>query len=790
MEPSGYFLKLHRAPPSWETVPLTCLVVAASHLFYRMNYLLVGLLVLATTALLLGSRPARAQPRVPAATPASVPPGPLVVSTLAGHPLRDSYGDGPRLEAWFSARRGLGLEAHGNLYVAGTGELRQVTAAGQVRTLAGSPPEQYVLLRDSYTAYGDYNPRIDGRGLAARMGPNGPLAVAPDGTVYFAETYAVRRLSPRGEVTTLGGSLNKWEGSYRDGSAAEARFGYIRGLALDPAGNLYVADGDNHCIRRISPAGVVSTLAGEPGPGGYGYANGRGRAARFAQVGALAWLPEGALLVRDGDNGCLRRVSAQGEVSLWGGRVNGKHRGTGPGEALDVSDVDFMAAGPDGSVYLVGRAPKDDHTIRRILPDRTEPVRPWAGQARSERATVDAATPGAARFNFPESLAVGPDGTLYVAERGSQLVRTISPGGQVATYAGEPLRTSFDGPGARAELARPRGLALAADGSLLVADYGHDLLRRIDADGNVTTVAGQFRPPDALDTTPEAERLKPHLSGPAAVAVAPDGTIYLACAAEHVIRKLDPQGRLSVWAGQPGQKGSADDGLRGRGKLTAPTSLALAPDGTLYCADEETQAVRRISPTGRLGTLQSGSRAFVGPFSNAGRTVYPTAVAVGSDGAVYVLQGTLHRYPPGRGRAHLLAGSSERGYQDGRGPAARFNYPTGLCVSADGTVYVADFGNQLVRRVSADGEVTTLAGEVGVHQLPQPAPGFTVRNYGPENYLGFSDSPHGDHRDGPAATARFHHPAALALGADGTLYVADQDNNCIRVVRPATLGRP
>jgi sugar lactone lactonase YvrE len=536
---------------------------------------------------------------------------------------------------------------------------------------------------------------------------------------------------------------------------------------------------------------VVSTLAGDPGPGGYGYANGRGRAARFGQPGALAWLPEGGLLVFDGGNGCLRRVSAQGEVSLWGGRANGERRGTGPGEALEVSNVDYMAAAPDGTVYLVSGESKERHTIRRILTNRTEPARPWAGQPGIDaRGTIDAATPGKAHFNFPEALAVAPNGTLYVAERGSRLVRTIGPTGRVATYAGELPRPSFDGQGARAELARPRGLALTPYGHLLVADYGHDLLRRIDASGNVTTVAGQFRPSDALDTTPEAERQKTRLRGPAAVAVAPDGTIYLACANEHVIRKLDPQGRLTVWAGQPGQSGRADDGLRGRGKLTAPTSLALAPDGTLYCTDEETQAVRSISPTGRLGTLQGGRRTWVGPFSNAGRTVYPTAVAVGPDGAVYVLQGTLHRYPPGRGRARLLAGSTEPGYQDGRGAAARFNYPTGLCVAADGTVYVADFGNQLVRRVGAEGEVTTLAGEVGVHQLPQPAPGFTVRNYGPENYLSFSDSPHGDYRDGPAATARFHHPAAVALGADGTLYVADQDNNCIRVIRPVAPGQP
>ena len=144
-----------------------------------MNYLLVGLLVLAAaTALLLGGRRVRAQPQVAATTPASVPPGPLVVSTLAGHPLRDSYGDGPRLEAWFSRVGSLGLDARGNLYVAGTSEIRQVTPAGQVRTLAGAPPAQSVLLRDSYTTYGDYNPSVDGCGAAARLRAD-LLAVAP-----------------------------------------------------------------------------------------------------------------------------------------------------------------------------------------------------------------------------------------------------------------------------------------------------------------------------------------------------------------------------------------------------------------------------------------------------------------------------------------------------------------------------------------------------------------------------------------------------------------------------------
>ncbi|RYY18940.1 MAG: hypothetical protein EOO36_06990, partial [Cytophagaceae bacterium] len=510
--------------------------------FSPMNYLLLGLLVLLTGALLLGGRWARAAraAAVPVSTaPPQGPPPALVVSTLAGHPWRDGYGDGPKLEAWFSRVGALGLDAHGNLYVAGSCEIRQVTPAGQVRTLAGAPPAQFVLLRNSYTAYGDFGGGVDGRGAAARLTP-GPIAVAPDGTVFFAEGNTIRRLSPQGEVTTWSGSLTDEYGSHRDGMATEARFNHIQGLALDPAGNLYVADTDNHCVRRITPAGQVSTLAGEPGK--WGGNDGQGKAAHFFYPRALTWLPEGALLVYDGQNNCLRRVSPRGEVTLWGGRVNGTRRGTGPGAALDTYGMTRLAAGPDGSVYVLGGVKKDEYTIRRILPDRTEPVRPWAGQNGGDRATLDADSPAAARFNLLDELAVGPDGTLYVAERGSKLVRTISPGGQVRTYAGQPPRDSFDGRGPMAEFDRPSGLAVEAGGTLLVADRNHGLVRRRDGAGNVTTVAGQFSPPTALDTTPEAERQKAYLRQPAAVAAAPDGTIYIACAGEHVIKKLDAQG--------------------------------------------------------------------------------------------------------------------------------------------------------------------------------------------------------------------------------------------------------
>ena len=145
---------------------------------------------------------------------------------------------------------------------AATGKIRQVTPAGQVRTLAGAPPAQYVLLRNGYTAYGDFSGDVDGRGTAARLAPNGPLVVAPDGTVYFARTNAVCRLSPQGEVTTLGGALTCMEGGYRDGTAAEARFNYL-GFSDSPHGDY--RDGPSPAGRIPRPGSAAWPCAQSAG---------------------------------------------------------------------------------------------------------------------------------------------------------------------------------------------------------------------------------------------------------------------------------------------------------------------------------------------------------------------------------------------------------------------------------------------------------------------------------------------------------------------------------------------
>lgn len=233
---------------------------------------------------------------------------------------------------------------------------------------------------------------------------------------------------------------------------------------------------------------------------------------------------------------------------------------------------------------------------------------------------------------------------------------------------------------------------------------------------------------------------------------------------------------------------SLSDGQRnGRGsaaRFSGLAGIAVAPDGTVYVSDRESGAIRRITPGGRVSTFSSGRRTRFNPFSDEGHVSYSVAVAVGPDGAVYVLRGTLRKYLPNGREIELAGDPHEAGYADGRGTQARFNHPTGLAVDAQGNVFIADRGNHLIRRVSPQGEVTTVAGQPAAVGAAGP-PAY----YAPDSYYG-GDAGLGDYRDGPTAQARFNHPRAVAVGPDGTLYVADQDNNCIRVIRPAAAAHP
>jgi DNA-binding beta-propeller fold protein YncE len=746
----------------------------------------VGGLVLGSIWSVFGRERAAGPAGGPGAPPATATE--WVVSTLAGQPPGPERADGDRRTARFHQLVATACDARGNVYVAENTAVRKITPAGQVSTLLSLPPDRLEISQGRLVSITEM-PKPGEQSLALALGG---IAVAPDGTVYVSNRHwhVIVRISPAGQASILAGQYN--QRGYADGPAARAQFAEPGALALDAQGNLYVAETGNYTIRKITPAGVVSTLAGKAGarePDERTYPpgqrrpvlspaaewDGTGPQARFFRPTALAMGPDGWLYVADsGDNTTIRRISPRGEVKTWAGRARNAEAGTWPGAHLDLEDILGLAVGPDGTVYLTENRPgwvptkgggsyanfgRRPRVVRRIRADGSET--PWAGSP-TEQGHRDADTPGAAVFRDPRGLALAPDGALLVLDETDRLVRRIALGGQVSTLAGALHDPAADGPGPLARFERPIGVAVDAQGTVYVADAGNNAIRHVSPAGEVTTWAGKRQTNELQDGMVGQANL---VDGPVAqarfnaltaLALGRDGSVYATEGQCHVVRKISPQGVVSTFAGRDGQYGTRD-GLASLARFNNLTSVAAAPDGTVYVTDGESSAVRRITPRGWVSTLVPGKSLYVHPLSNEARYYTPSAVAVGPDGSVYVLRSEVYRYPPGSRTGTLLAGDpTAAGGADDLGPRAQFNEPTGLAVDALGYVYVADAGNQCIRRISPQGDVTTIAGLAG---SPEP------------------------YRDGLGAQARFNRPSAVAVGPDGAIYVADSGNNCIRVIR-------
>ncbi|HLM58987.1 MAG TPA: SMP-30/gluconolactonase/LRE family protein [Pyrinomonadaceae bacterium] len=375
---------------------------------------------------------------------------------------------------------------------------------------------------------GDGSPgALDGPARQARFGEPFGVAAAPDGTVYLADagdSNRVRKLTPQGELLTLAGG---GEG-FADGAGAAASFNTPSGLALDPDGNLYVADTGNNRIRKVTKEGVVTTLAGEGPPG---FLDGPAAQARFDSPVGVAVDAEGNVYVADTYNDRIRRITKDGRVSTLAGR-GGPGHADGPGTEALFDTPCAVAVSSSGEVYV---ADTGNNRLRKITKDGqvfTLPAPPAPGASPQEQS---AAPPAPLELSKPVGLALTHDGFLYVTELDRGRVTQVAPDGAARPLAG--LGSGFaEGDGlSAARFNQPAGVALAPDGSLLVADSANYLLRRL-------------LPADA----PHDEK-EPPLNGEALPRIAAEDF------AAPFPWPLDPQGRVHEVVGTLGEvRGSYD----------------------------------------------------------------------------------------------------------------------------------------------------------------------------------------------------------------------------------------
>ncbi len=292
------------------------------------------------------------------------------------------------------------------------------------------------------------------------------VAVARDGTVYVADfsNNAIRKIDPGGNVTTFAGSGRQ---GHKDGKGIDALFHGPDNMAIDPEGNLFVADADNFRIRKVTPDGTVTTVAGN---GSLGYRDGLAHVAMFGYPTGIAVDIEGNLYVADRRTHTVRKITTEGMVMTIAGNGLAGYA-DGKGKASHLREPISVSVKSDGTVYV---ADSGNNVIREIAPDGT--ITTLAG---SKRPGYKDGTGRDARFNWPTGIAVDPSGNIYVCDSNNNKIRRITPLGVVSTIAGGTLPGSANGPGWRASFKFPTGIWLDGKGNIYVADSGNNMIRKI-----------------------------------------------------------------------------------------------------------------------------------------------------------------------------------------------------------------------------------------------------------------------------------------------------------------------
>ena len=303
-------------------------------------------------------------------------------------------------------------------------------------------------------------------------------------------------------------------GMYAPGDFARARFHDPRGMAVDARGNVFVADYVNSVVRRLSPQGEVSIVAGQVEQ--RDPANGPGLQARFYSPECVAVGADGMLYVSDSGSNTVRRIGRDGTVTTLAGTFDGEGFADGPGLKARFNHPVGLGVDAQGVVYV---ADAYNSTVRRIGPDGAVSTLAGSPGATGWRDGMGAQ----ARFNTPVGLALDARGNVYVSEYFNNVIRKITPGGQVSTFAGKPGKGGFaDGAGSQALFLHPQSLSFAADGSLIVADTGNDRVRRVLPSGEVQTLAGQSGSEKVVPGP-----LPANLHAPYGVAALADGSVLV-----------------------------------------------------------------------------------------------------------------------------------------------------------------------------------------------------------------------------------------------------------------------
>jgi NHL repeat len=723
-----------------------------------------------------------------------------------------------------------------------------------------SQAQEYVIS----TFAGGAPPATPVLGIDMPLGTLESVATDAMGNTYFIASHCVFKLDQNGVVTRIAGNGRAgYSGDGGPATRAQLRLDNTTlgppflptptppGLAVDNAGNIYVADNGNYRIRKISAGGIITTVAGN-GTAGFFGDGGPATNAQLSPVFGLAIDVAGNLLIADSGANRIRRLTPDGNIATVAGTgACGFSGDGGPAIAAQLCGPEGMAADSAGNVFV---ADAGNSRVREVFPDGG--IATIAGRGVPDYTDLGDCSPAgddgpatSATVCMPGDVAVDHAGNVFVAnydgwaEVGAPTVRKISPGGSIATVAGltcsvDPWPLCYDVPGlgsaaTKTYLGGPLGLAVDNAGSLIVADDSgpqqyalpdRPHILKVSPDGAIAILVGNGQPTFSGDGGPAT---RAQLATPEGVAVDAGGYLFIADYANDGIRKVAPDGIITTVAGI-GIFGDSGDGGPATSAELAPFRLAADSVGNLFFFDIPNRSIREITPDGIIHTViyvggndyfvaldhardlfiadptntfyaiaeispggtihtvagaandgcgtYNGCSGFLGDGGPAvgARLVGPQGVAVDTGGNIFIADtndNRIRKVTPD-GIITTVAGNSpagpnpgiQGGFSGDGGPAidAQLSFPTDVAVDGAGNFYIADYGNNRIRKVSQEGIITTIAGN------------------GIQGYSGDG---------GPATRASLSEPSALAVDSAGNIYVADTGNNAIRVLRPVDRRR-
>ena len=659
------------------------------------------------------------------------------ITQFAG--ARDPVNGAQAVSVSFIAPQGVVSDRAGGFYFSTSSpqhSVYRVAADGTVTLIAGTGTMGYS---------GDGGPAT-----SAQLNYPGGLALDASGNLLITDMYnhRIRKVTSGGAISTVVGTGEP--GFSGDGGpATAARLAYPTFVALDCSGNLYISDTSNNRIRKVTTAGVISTVSGN-GSSNYNGDNIPATSASLSVPMGIAFDSAGNLFIADSNNNRVRKITTAGIITTVAGTGAFGFNGDGPATSVRLGNPRGIAVDAGGNVLI---ADSNNSRIRSVTTGGNMSTVAGTGIFNFNGDGPATTT----QLNFPSGLASDEGGNVLIADTGNNRIRKLS-GGSVVTVGGNGT-SGFRGDGALATSAllnAPMGMAVDAAGNLFIADSVNNRVRKVSAAGVITTFAGNGVSGSLGDNGPATSA---QISQPGSVAVAPDGTVYITDCNNRV-RKVNPDGVITTFATNSQWVFCSFDYYYydqiSRG------GLALDSQGNLFVASTFSYRVYKITPSGGVslfaGTGSFGFTGDGGPATSA-RIGEPWGIAVDSSDNLYIADSNNNRIRKVTtdGVITTIAGNGTAGFDGDAGPAisAELNFPTSVAFDSAGNLFISDATNYRIRKVGTDGTITTVAGN------------------GSAGSGGDGGSP---------LSASLGYPTSIVLNANDNLLISDSSNHRIRRV--------